>query len=132
MSAALIADALFAHAAELETNLSMPIAWPEVEFEPPADGKYLSVQFFTNRLAWEGVSDGRQDQGLLQVDVVWPKNGGLIAPNQLAAQVEAHFPKGLRLSSGSARVKISREPWTASPLVEDDLVRIPVTISWTA
>jgi hypothetical protein len=130
-----IMDALFARAALLATTApALPIAWPEPAetFTPPADGKYLQVSFYPNRPAWEGVSSGRLDQGLLQIDVVWPKNAGLIAPAQVAAQIEAHFPKGAAYVSGATKVTITREPWTAQPLPDANEVRLPVTISWAA
>lgn len=130
-----IMDALFARVALLETTgPTMPIAWPEPDepFVPPADGKYLRVSFFPNRPAWEGISSGKLDQGLLQIDVVWPKNLGLIAPAQVAAQVETHFAKSSAYVSGTTKVTITREPWTAQPISEADKVSLPITISWAA
>jgi hypothetical protein len=78
------------------------------------------------------VSAGVLDQGLLQVSVVWPKNQGLIAPNEAAADVMAHFAKNTVLVSGETRVRIHQEPYTAPPLSDADKVTIPVTIPWAA
>lgn len=130
-----IITALMARVAALNTGTpGLPIAWPEQAetFVPPSDGRYLAVAWFGNAPAWEGVSDGRVDQGILLISVVWPKNGGIIAPAIIADLIIAHFPKALPLSSGAARVKISKQPWAAQPLIEDSQVQIPVTISWTA
>lgn len=128
-----ITDALFARVKTLVVGSpALPIAWPEVAFSPPASGKYLRIDDFPNRPAWEGISSGRLDQGLLQIMVVWPKNQGLIAPRQIAAQVIAHFPKGLAMFSGSTRVRVSREAWASSDLKDDKSVLIPITIPWTA
>ena len=46
-----------------------------------------------------------------------------------AAEVIDHFPKGLALANG---VKVSRQPYAASPLLDDSDTRVPVTVSWTA
>lgn len=130
-----IASALLARCATLSVDSpALPVAMPEVAFTPPADEEgerlpYLEVRDFTNAPYWEGLKSGRIDQGLLQITVVWPPRQGVIKPKAAAAAVMAHFPKGLRLSSG---VRVNREPWAASPLSDDSEVRVPVTISWTA
>lgn len=110
----------------------LPVAMPEMSFTPPADGRYLRVDLFSNAPFWEGLASGRIDQGLLQITVVWPRLKGLIAPKRAEAEVCAHFFKGLRLHGSGVTVKVNREPWAASPITEPDKVSIPVTVSWTA
>ena len=127
-----IASALLARCATLSVGSpALPIAYPEAAetFSPPSDGKYLEVSYFSNRPAWEGLASGRMDQGLLQVTVVWPKNKGIVAPSRHASEVMAHFPKGLALADG---VRVSGQPYAASPLTDTSDVRIPVTIPWVA
>lgn len=128
-----IMQALFAKVAAFTSTPALPVAWPEPAktFTPPADGKYLEVQFFSNRPAWEGLAAGRIDQGLLQVVVVWKRNDGLIRPGQIADAVIAHFD-GATMFSGSARVEVAGRPWAASPISTDTELRIPITIPWTA
>ena len=127
---ALIASGLLSRAATLSVGSpALPISYPDVAFTPPADGKYLEVSIFYNRPAWEGLAAGRMDQGLLQVTVVGPKGQGIPALMRLASDVIDHFPKGLSLTGG---VKISRQPYAASPLLDDADTRVPVTIGWTA
>lgn len=131
-AAAQYMDALFARCATIVTGSpTLPVAYPEVAFTPPSDGKYLKVEDFSNKPAWEGLSSGSLAQGLLQITVVWPRGVGTIAPAQIAQTVIAHFNKGLSLFSGTSRVTITQEPYAASPLTDDISVRIPVTVSWT-
>ena len=111
---------------------TLPVAMPDVPFTPPADGKYLRVDLFTNAPFWEGLKSGKIDQGLLQVTVVWPRNTGAIAIRRAVADVLAYFPKGLALFAPGTRVRVNKEPWEASPIIEDDKTSIPITISWTA
>lgn len=133
MSAASIATALLARCELMKTQgPTLPVSMPDIAFDPPSTHKYLEVADFTNQPAWQGITSGRMDQGLLQVTVVWPKGEGIINPKAAADAVMAHFPKGLRLYSGAARVTVSEEPWAASPLLEDAQTRIPVTIAWKA
>lgn len=127
-----IALALFARVATLVVSSpNLPIDYPEpvTEFVPPADGKYLSAQVFFNRPAYEGLTRGKISQGLLQINVVWPKNKGVVDPLRIAKVVIAHFPKALQLASG---VKISGQPWAGSPISAPSEVVIPVTIPWSA
>lgn len=129
-----IQQALFARVATLTTSPPLPVAWPEHDkgFTPPASGKYLRVDFFANRPRWEGMASGRVDQGLLQITVVWPKGKGLDAPAQIADAIIAHFPLAHVMRHGSAAVKVSGQPWVASPLSETDKLSVPVTIPWMA
>lgn len=127
---AVVADLLLARCAALSAIL--PVAMPDVIFSPPADGKYLRVGYFTNVPRWEGLSDGAVDQGLLQIDVVWPKGQGVVAHRRVVSQVAALFPKGLRLYAPGARVTVNREPWAASPIVEASRTLTPITVSWVA
>jgi hypothetical protein len=126
----LIADALLARCATLSIGSpALPIAYPDRPYSPPADGKYVEVALFFNRPAFEAIDAGKLDQGLLQITVVWPRNAGVIKPLEAVAEVMTHFPKALGLSNG---VKVSAEPYAASPIIEDSEVRCPVTIPWTA
>lgn len=130
---AVVATLLLGRCSTLSVGMpKLPVAMPEMTFTPPADGRYLRIDPFTNRPFWEGLSSGRIDQGLLQITVVWPRLKGLIAPNRAVAEVLAHFPKGLRLRGSGVTVKINREPWAASPITEPDKSSTPVTVSWVA
>lgn len=131
-AAAQFMDALFARCGTLVTGSpTLGIAYPETAFTPPASGKYLKVDYFSNKPAWEGLASGSLAQGLLQITVIWPRGVGTIQPAQIAQTVIAHFPKALSLFSGTSLVKITQEPYASSPLTDDISVRIPVTISWT-
>lgn len=132
-----IPDALLTHLGTLEIGSPpLPIAMPDVEFDPKADadsdGRYIEAGYFRNAPAFEGLSEGVVDQGLLVVSVVWPKGQGVVRMNEVAQQVADHFPKGLQLRSGSTSVKINREPVIASPLAEGDKTIVAVSISWVS
>lgn len=132
---AAVAAALLSRCETLEVGSPvLPVAYPDVAFDPSeaaSDGRYLTVDLFNNAPFWEGLTSGRIDQGLMQVTVVWPKGEGLSA-RRAAGEVIAHFPKALTLPAPGVRVKINRETWQASPILDDDSTSIPVTISWVA
>jgi hypothetical protein len=126
---AAVATALFERCETLSVGSpALPIAYPDVAFTPPGDGRYLQVDLFANVPRWQGLASGRLDQGLLQITVVTPPGEGIVKARELANVVMSHFPKGLRLGA----VKISAEPWDASPLIGDGETRTPITIPWVA
>lgn len=121
---------------ELVLDPSIEVAYPEPPetLKPPPTDRYLEVSLFSNAPRFEGMSlsDGVLDQGLLQVTIVWPKNHGLDEPLKVADAVRAHFAAQQSLFGAGVKVKITGQPWIASPLTDPSEVRIPVTIPWTA
>lgn len=135
---AIVSDLLLARAALMETTgPALPVAMPDVAFQPPIDSQggalpYLRIDLFSNEPFWEGLASGRIDQGLLQVTVVWPEGEGIVAARRAASDVMDHFHKGLRLFGPATRVTVNKEPWAASPITEAAETLTPITISWTA
>lgn len=124
-----IAAALLARVATLNiASPDRPIAYPDVAFTPPADGKYVEARIFYNRPAYEGLKSGRLDQGLLQITVVWPKDQGIAPMSDVQAVID-HFPKGLTLTGA---VRVSGQPYATTPLLDGSDTRIPITIPWAA
>lgn len=127
-----IMELLFARLGSLVSGPALPIAWPNVSFTPPADHRYLRVQFvpnIANRVLID--SDGpHQHLGLLQVSVYWTKGAGEKDVRNAAAAVAAHFPCDLKLRSGGLTVRITKRPDVADMLVEDAAIQIPVMIAW--
>lgn len=125
-------EALFARVASQVFSPVLPVAWPNVSFTPPANQRYLRVQFVpnvANRFLID--SDGaHQHLGLLQVSVCWTKGAGETAPREIAGAVAAHFPCDLKLTSGSVRVRITKRPDVSDIIVEDAAIQIPVMIAW--
>lgn len=116
----------------------LAVAMPDVAFTPPVDETtkkaltYLRVDLFMNAQLWQGLSTGSIDQGLLQITVVSPEGRGVIRPLEIVQQVRQVFPKGLRLFGFGTRVKISGEPYAATPIPGDVSTDTPITIPWVA
>jgi hypothetical protein len=127
-----IMELLFGRLSAFVASPVLPIAWPNVSFEPPSDHRYLRAQFvpnLANRVLID--SDGpHQLLGLLQVSVYWSKNEGEKAPRDIASAIAAHFPCDLKLRSGGLSVRITKRPDVADMLVEDASIQIPVMIAW--
>jgi hypothetical protein len=129
-----IAEALFAHLKALVFSPVLRIAFPNMEFEPPADGKWLRATFHPvtggDRLI--GSDDPSRIGGFMQVSVFWPLNRGEGEPRDVAGQIASHFAVDLRLEPSDASVRIIRRPDVGPMLVENIGVQIPVSIYFEA
>lgn len=127
-----IMELLFGRLRDFTSSPALRVAWPNAAFSPPADQRYLRVQFIpnvANRITID--SDGpHQHLGLLQVSVCWTKGKGEPAPREVAAAVAAHFPCDFKLASGGLVVRITKRPDVRDMIVEDARVQIPVIVAW--
>lgn len=127
-----IMAALFARVASFVASPALPVAWPYVAFTPPANQRYLRVEFVPNMAARALIdSDGpHQHVGLLQASVYWTKGAGETAPRAVAAALADHFPCDLKLRSGGLTVRITKRPDVRDMIVEDTAIQIPVMVDW--
>lgn len=124
-----IMELLFARVASLVLSPVMPVAWPNVNYSPPASQKFLRVVFVPNVVNRALIdSDGpHQRLGFLQVSVQWPLNSGEAAARDIAGAVAAHFPTDLRLGT-NLQVRIMSAPNVVDLIVEVARIQIPVMI----
>lgn len=95
---AIIADTLGGQLAGLA--LAYPIAWPNQKFTPPADGStYLRVYDLRNKTGnpFVGTKGRNLQQGIYQVTISAPTDGGTPALLEAAGLVANGFNQGLRL-----------------------------------
>ncbi|MEE4465711.1 phage tail terminator-like protein, partial [Azotobacter chroococcum] len=86
---------------------SLPVAWQNVPFTPPASGIYLRAFLLpadTDSLDLEGAH--RLYTGVFQISIVAPNGNGSGDAEQPAADLDAEFPQNLRLTSGAFAVQI--------------------------
>lgn len=136
--------ALRARIASLTLSPTLPIAWPNEPFTPPATGgipqPYLAVDYLPNVTASPFLADDSTDmhRGILQISVchrlALGTPQGETAPREVAGQVAAHFPRGLNLFSGGVKVKLYKRPDIGAGVKDNDRQRyvLPVSISYEA
>ncbi len=126
---ATIAELLFARLTSLVLSPVLPVAFPNLQFSPPA-GAYLRADFIPNRTDNLGLANeaSARHQGILQVTAVYPVNGGIIKPTNTGGLVAAHFAKGTILHESGVKVKVYAKPSVGGPIIEPDKVSVPVTI----
>lgn len=107
-----------------------PVAWPVIDFNPPATGYWLEVDLFRGNGIDLTVSagSGYVPQGIAQVTVCTYAKSGIIGLIAVAEAVKAAIPKGTAISDG---MFISREPVILSYLIESDRIKIPVSFTYS-
>lgn len=131
-----IETAVLSRAAGLAGLTGLPIAWPNIAFQPPKDGQgrplpYLAVHHLPNvnqRLFINSATHRRP--GLLQVDVVVPLDAGASIATRIAGQVVSHFPTDLSMPGDGLWLKVYKAPDVASGMKDEPYWRVPVTISY--
>ena len=128
----LITEALFARLSSLVLAPVHQIAWPNIAFMPPADRRYLRVQYVPNvaNRILIGSDGPHQQLGLMQVSVYDAKGKGETRAREIAGLVAGHFSTDLKLHSAPITVRITKRPDVRDLIVEDAAIQIPVMIAW--
>lgn len=122
-----ILDALLFRLSQFTTSLD--IFYPGIENTP--DGNYLEARVVPNTVFQSTFGDAgfNRHEGLLQIDVVWKKGNGIIAPAEEVSLVVAHFKRGTAIIRNGLTVT-TRPPRTAQPVPDGGWLRFPVIIPW--
>ena len=110
------------------------VALPGVTFAPSATTKFISVEVHFNRSIETDLSLEMDPirQGLLRVNVMWPKAAAAIVDGvNLAGQIREFFRRGTKLLRADTQVRIDEDPEVGSPDTGDTHTTIPVTVRWT-
>lgn len=82
---------LFEHIATLT---ALPIAYPGVPFDKPADNKYVELIHLPNDpINYDWRDDATAERGLLQINVHWTRHVGIVAPNDHARVIATQCSK---------------------------------------
>lgn len=109
------------------------VAYQDVPFEPQSGETYLRcfvLPATTGSEDLEGVH--RRYEGVWQVSVVKPKNGGLGAALGIEDELAALFPNNLKLSASGFDLYI-RSPMSSATAITDDLnTTLPISCRYRA
>lgn len=114
-----------------DAALGYQIAWPGVNFTPPASGIWLEPDFIPNRGIDNGIPDSSSvaPQGIFRVMVVARPGGGIVGLTNAAQAVADALPKG---TSISGLVRVSAHPWQQERVTDGDKIMIAVSIPYSA
>lgn len=116
----------------LAQNPVIPIAWENVVF-PRTSARYLRASLLPgSSFTQDLLGLHRRYQGLFQVNVCTPAQGGMVAAETLIASLDALFQPQTAILSAGLRVWII-QPISPAPALSDDTHQIiPVTIQYRA
>lgn len=126
-----ITEALHTRLAALTLSPTMSVAWPDIDFTPPAAG-YLRPTHVPNtvRQATLGSAGKNRYRGIYQVSVFWQRNAGELVPREKADLVAAHFKRGTVLTNGGLSIRIYAPPVVAQTMQDGAYTHTPVTIRY--
>lgn len=124
--------------AALETKLNgitptISTAWENTPFEPQAGTAYQRVTLLA--AAPDNPTYGGsfyREQGILQIDLMYPLSDGTAAAAARAELIRAAFKRGTSMASGSVTVIIDKTPEVSSGRVEGERWCVPVKVRWYA
>lgn len=111
-----IAELLESRIAVICSSLGLPVAWPNIAFEPP-DAPYARVYVLPAQTVGQDLEGQlRTYQGILQINVIAPAGRGVNQARGLALSIADAFPEGLPLVGGDLTVYINGPPQIRSPI----------------
>lgn len=111
-------------------SFGYPVAWPSVNFTPPATGVWLETAFSPSADLDEGLSysDDTIPRGFFQVTVYDRPNRGVFVSVGVAESVQSLFAKGTVISGN---IRVVRKPDIMSMIEVDDRIGIPVSVEYS-
>lgn len=111
-----IAELLESRIAVICSSLGLPVAWPNIAFEPP-DAPYARVYVLPAQTVGQDLEGQlRTYQGILQVNIIALAGSGVNQARGLALSIADAFPEGLPLVGGDLTVYINGPPQIRSPI----------------
>lgn len=108
-------------------------AWENTPFTPASGETYLRPFLLPADTEDQFLSGGHRGYlGVFQISITGPINVGSGAINTIAAEIEALFPTGLALTSGSVTVRVTTPPSIAPALQEPSSYTVPVSFTYRA
>ena len=101
------------------------VAWPGLNFTPPASGLYYKPDLIPSEtLTAAGAGASTHPKGIYQVSIFGKAGSGMVALHNAAEALLAHFDRQA-LASGAVRTGV---PDIGPPIQEPDWLHLPVSI----
>lgn len=128
--------ALMARVQSLTLAPAVPVSFPGVPFDTTA-GNYIRVTHIRNRPVQHIITAGvaGERMGLLQIDLFTVITAGSwqIIADDMADDIAAHFPRGLRMTSGGHTARVYQS-WVGQSVKDPDGThwQTPVIVDYRA
>jgi Bacteriophage related domain of unknown function len=112
-----------------------PVAWENAQYAPTLGTMYLAVALLPARtenptITGDPAQELALEQGVFQVTVVAPVNGGSGPASDKAEAIRALFPRGLSLTVSGTTVRIAEKATVSAAIPNDDWYNVPVSIPY--
>ncbi|MFC2189631.1 DUF4128 domain-containing protein [Enterobacter hormaechei] len=128
-----IAELLESRLADIARGIGMPVAWPNIAFEPPDEVPYGRVYMLPAQTVGQDFAGQlRTYQGIFQVNIVAPAGIGISKARTFASTIAGGFPEGLVLIDSDFSVYINGPPQIRQPIQDENNFTIPVSMQYRA
>ncbi|MBE9969148.1 hypothetical protein G8C42_07115 [Citrobacter freundii] len=125
-----IAELLENRIAVICSSLGLPVAWPNIAFEPP-NAPYARVYVLPAQTVGQDLEGQlRTYQGILQLNIIIPAGSGVSQARGLAKSIADAFPEGLPLVDGDLTVYINGPPQIRQPIQGSIDITHPVSMQY--
>lgn len=125
--------------AALETALdtwadaqSIPVAWENVDFDPPASIYIRANILPAQTQSLDLLGKHRGYRGIFQVTLCMPRGVGPGASDALVADLDETFPRAAVFTAGGVRTQIVTPMSASTPIPDDDALLVPVSCQYLA
>lgn len=103
-----------------------PVAWPNVQFDPPSDTLYIAVMNMPADGTLYSMERFQNTPGVYRINIYAPANKGPAQAENMADQIADHFRASSNLGDG-----LFIEEINFSPGISDDAhYMLPISINW--
>lgn len=130
-----ISMAMLQRAKDFADSQSLTIAFPNITFTPPSanpTAKWLRATLLPNdSFALSINQDGpNQYYGILQLDIFYGQEAGIVAPMRIAADAASYFKFGTTMTRDGFSVTVMDVPRVREGLRDDPWVMVSVRIPY--
>ena len=124
-----IQEAIFQQAGAYAASVGLPISYPGVNFDQPNTGEWLELLFLPNDYAGSQINTTgvTLPRGIFRINACDSRKIGLKDATVNAEAVKAAFPIRTTIVD---QVAVSKVPVLGMPMIEEGVIRIPVTIEY--
>lgn len=123
--------ALSARLASLVMSPVLPVYSENNEIDEGGSA-WLETQLFRSSNDPFGLGGEHRHSGFFQIALVRPQGAGAPTSDRVADLVAAHFPKDLKLVSGSTTIRVTATPTVAGGYQDGNKWRVPISVYYEA